>query len=149
LFLDVIFEWGRKGPVTFVGKKLQWPLLYIPFREDIWRMFISSLSGCWAHYEKVNHKISFLKNQCSFTGGYQAYLGQSSLSREWYLSGQIAYESYGGSLERCIYYLLGYRAHYEQWKHEILVQKTDIANFFLLWAIWIIWHHLLCQEIGV
>jgi hypothetical protein len=30
LFLDVIFEWGRKGPVTFVGKKLQWPLLYIP-----------------------------------------------------------------------------------------------------------------------
>jgi hypothetical protein len=28
--LDVIFEWGRKGPVTFVGEKLQWPLLYIP-----------------------------------------------------------------------------------------------------------------------
>jgi hypothetical protein len=30
LFSDVIFEWGRKVPVSFVGKKLQWPLLYIP-----------------------------------------------------------------------------------------------------------------------
>jgi hypothetical protein len=63
LFLDVIFEWGRKGPETFVGKKLQWPLLYIPVLyyhafDGLHEISPASPSGLYnAHYMCLVSKL--------------------------------------------------------------------------------------------